>query len=284
MDLTRMSLPDSASSYLLLDFPGPGGQGAATLPEAGVLPGADALPGAAEPKALLSLREAGDLRYRHEDGNPLRVNFFEGCGISSSRVLGTKLAHSRSILFPSDAAQQRRLVDEAIVERGGADGVITREPSLVPTVTAADCMPIWILDRHSGAFGVLHSGWRGTGILKIAVEELGRRFGSPPSSLSAILGPAIGSCCYDVPEERAELFLERYGERAAFREGGTWRIDLREANIALAGSSGLGWLLSVDACTSCDPRLGSYRREGPASFTCMAAACGNFRPPEACRP
>jgi YfiH family protein len=264
MDIARVPLPEYVDSSLLLAFPGLNHRGVS---------------GEEEPQALLSLRAAGDMRYFHRGVNPHREKYFGRWGIEASRVLGIKLAHSRSILFPSDRADQERLVDEAIDARGGADGVLARDPRLVPTVTAADCMPIWILDRHSGVFGVLHSGWRGTGILTAAVEELGRRFGSPASAISAILGPAIGSCCYDVPEERARGFLKLYGDRAAFADGGRWRIDLREANIVIAERSGIGALLSVDACTSCDPRLGSYRREGPEHFTCMAAACGMFERP-----
>jgi copper oxidase (laccase) domain-containing protein len=158
----------------------------------------------------------------------------------------------------------------------GADGIVLRDRSLVATVTVADCMPIWILDRDSGAFGVLHSGWKGTGILAAAVEGIARRWGSPASAISAILGPAIGSCCYEVPAERGAAFARRFGEEAAFRKGGAWAIDLRAANIGLARSLGIGALLSVEACTGCDDRLGSYRRQGAASFTRMLAACGLF--------
>ena len=127
-----------------------------------------------------------------------------------------------------------------------------------------------------GAFGVLHSGWRGTGILAAAVEGLAARFGSQPSAMAAVLGPAIGACCYTVPEERARSFAAEFGEDSAAREGSVWRIDLRAANISLARRLGLGSLLSIDACTCCDHRLGSYRREGPAAFTRMVAACGVF--------
>ena len=258
MNLTRTSIPDSVGPSLSLGFPGSEGMAGR------------------EPRALLSLRSEGDMRHVHGGTNPKRDAFFRRSGVEPSRILGVKLVHSRAVLLSASGSEHEELVAEAMRLRGGADGVITLESRLVPTITAADCMPIWILDRSSGAFGVLHSGWRGTGILQVAVEELGRRFGSPPSAVSAILGPAIGSCCYNVPEERARLFLDHYGPRSAFQEGGQWRVDLREANIVLAERAGISSLLSVDACTSCDPRLGSYRRQGAADFTCMAAACGYF--------
>lgn len=258
MELTRTTLPESAGPGLTFRFPPAAGEGKG------------------EPRALLSLRSDGDMRYAGEARNANREAFFRRVGVAPERVLGIALAHSRAVLIGADEAEHRALLEEAQRQRGGADGLLSLDRRLVPTITAADCMPIWILDRASGAFGVLHSGWRGTGILQAAVEGLGRRFGSSPSDIAAILGPAVGSCCYDVPEERARLFLERYGPSAAFRREGTWRIDLREANIVIAERAGIGSLLSIDACTSCDERLGSYRRQGPSDFTCMAAACGRF--------
>ncbi|MDA8424947.1 MAG: hypothetical protein M0Z80_02320, partial [Treponema sp.] len=87
MDVKRMALPDTASTFLLLDFPGAAGAGGAA--EAGGAAGALGAAGAigAEPRALLSLRAAGDLRYRHEDGNPSRDGFFRLWGVEPSRVL-----------------------------------------------------------------------------------------------------------------------------------------------------------------------------------------------------
>jgi len=137
-------------------------------------------------------------------------------------------------------------------------------------------MPIWVLDGDCGAFGVLHSGWKGTGILAEAVGVLGETFGSRPSAMSVILGPAIGRCCYDVDEGRAAAFAAEFGASCAERRGATWRLDLRSANLELASTLGIGSLLSIEACTGCDERLGSFRREGPVAFTRMVAACGRF--------
>jgi hypothetical protein len=79
-----------------------------------------------------------------------------------------------------------------------------------------------------------------------------------------------------VPEERAVSFAAEFGKEAALRRGGETFLDLRAANITLAESLGIGYLLSIDACTSCDQRLGSYRRQGSSSFTRMLAVCGFF--------
>jgi polyphenol oxidase len=279
MILETIELPPEARGIIGLRFPrtdgdGPSTAGAAAVGAAAV--GAAAVGAAGEALALLSTASEGDMKYGDPACAPNRARALSAAGADPGRALGLALAHSRNVLFPADAEEHAALAAAAAGSGGGADGIVLRGSALVATVTVADCMPIWVLDRDSGAFGVLHSGWKGTGILAAAVAGIARRFGSAASSISAILGPAIGSCCYEVPAERARAFAREFGDEAAFSEGGAWKIDLRAANLGLARSLGLGALLSVDACTSCDERLGSCRRQGPASFTRMLAACGRF--------
>jgi hypothetical protein len=230
---------------------------------------------AGEPLALLSFASQGDMKFGDSRRAANRERFLRGAGIDPGNALGIELSHSRNLLFPSredDAAELAR--SGGGNGSGGADGILLRDPALAATVTVADCMPIWVLDRGSGTFGVLHSGWRGTGILARAIATLAERCGSRPASIAVILGPAIGSCCYAVPEDRAAEFSAEFGDRSVERRGDAWYLDLRAANLALAERSGAGYVLSIEACTSCDARLGSFRRQGPAAFTRMIAVCG----------
>jgi copper oxidase (laccase) domain-containing protein len=266
---SEIDIPEDALGFLELGFP-QGGTREGRL-QGGAQSGAQDR--ADEPRALLSLSGSGSMRYLEGIGNEVRDRFFRDAGLDPASVLGLTLVHSRNVLFPSCAGEHRRLAALASQD-GGADGIVLRDRSLVASVTVADCMPIWLLDRGSGAFGVLHSGWRGTGILGAAVSGLASRFGSDPGDMAVILGPAIGACCYHVPEERAASFASEFGAETAGERDGRWFIDLRAANLRLAERLGIGSLLSVRACTSCDPRLGSYRRQGSADFTRMVAACG----------
>lgn len=219
------------------------------------------------PWALLSLRPLGSMRFLHDRPNPLREEFFRDRGIAPDRVLAVELVHSRRVLFPKGPEELRGVQ---------ADGLIVEPGPWVPTVTVADCMPIWIRHAASGAYGILHSGWQGTGILADAVRGLGERFGAAPSEIDAFLGPAIGPCCYRVPEERARGFRDEFGPEAARFEDGAWRLDLGAANLGIARSLGLRSVTRISGCTSCEGDLGSFRREGPELFTRMVAAavCG----------
>jgi YfiH family protein len=234
------------------------------------------------PKAILSVLAAGNMKYDPSGVNPARMRLFSELGLEPSRIRSLQLRHTRNVIFQGNGEAVADLRQKADA-MGGADGLVVAEPESIPALTVADCMPIWLFDPKKEVFGLLHSGWRGTGILKAAVLGMISRFGSAPDDISAILGPSIGACCYTVPEERAMSFAAEFGEtsiRAAGAESGkdrvSFSIDLRAANIHLAGELGLGSLLDVKICTSCSPNLGSFRRQGAQDFTRMLALCGYF--------
>lgn len=262
MELTTISPDTGSGKYVEFGF-GPGGR---------------PLPG--DPRAVLTTIAAGDMRYLPGAPNGRRTTFFEAMGLEPDRVLSLQLRHTRRVVVHA-LGQDFQSLAAAAEARGGADGIATSDPAAVPALTVADCMPIWVYDETSGAFGVLHSGWKGTGILAEALRSMTIAFGTVPGDVSAIFGPSIGPCCYAVPAERAATFRAEFGDACVRIEAGAepaaaHRLDLRAANIALAERLGLGRVLNVDLCTACTPALGSYRRQGPERFTRMLALCGRF--------
>jgi YfiH family protein len=101
---------------------------------------------------------------------------------------------------------------------GDADIVIARTPGAALAVQTADCVPLLVADRATGAVAAVHAGWRGlaAGAPRTAVDALRTNFGSRPADLVAAIGPAIGACCYQVGPD----------VRAAFAGGGTSMADL----------------------------------------------------------
>ena len=267
-------LPD-ASSFLRLSFlPTDGNDDVASSAAPQGKPGVRPLPA-----ACLSLASWGDMRYLEGVDNPRRSAFFSHLGLLPADVLGTELCHTRRVLLEGRSGMELAGPDPAeAAAQASHDGILLRDAAKAACITVADCMPIWLLDRHSGSFGVLHSGWKGTGILAVAVRSLALAYGSPPEAISVILGPAIGACCYTVPPERAGAYAGEFGPEAVREEEGRTMLDLRAANLGLARRLGIGALLSVEACTSCDPRLGSFRREGAEAFTRMAAVAAVLPP------
>jgi polyphenol oxidase len=232
--------------------------------------------GAERPRCRLTLKKAGSMGIAKDVGNRRRV--FSAMGIDPDRTAAMTLVHGKRIAF---------FLEPAEVDGESGDGLITLNRNAIPTVTVADCLPIYLFDAHSGAFGMLHSGWRGTGIVIEALRELGLRYGTGPGDISIVLGPCIGPCCYEVDEGRAAEFAS-FGTGSVVRRDGRAFLSLKAANLNLLSKAGVTSITDVGDCTCCSGDLGSFRREAvllgladgrpPAEipFTRMAAMAGWF--------
>jgi polyphenol oxidase len=148
----------------------------------------------------------------------------------------------------------RRLCDAA--EAGDdveADGQATALRNLGAMVLTADCLPV-ALGASDGAVAMVHAGWRGlaAGILEEGVRAV-RELGGA-GEIVAIVGPGAGPCCYEVGEEVHAAF------DGAHRAG--HNIDLKAIAHERLLLVGVAEVRDVAACTICDRRFFSHRREG----------------------
>ena len=137
-----------------------------------------------------------------------------------------------------------------------ADGLWTDEPGLPILAMSADCLPVAIarVDAGAPAVAVLHVGWRGllAGVVAGGTRALGE------GALAAAIGPGIGPCCYEVGEELAAPFRERFGDDVV-RES---RLDLWTSAERALHAAGVGRVDRFDRCTSCEPEMFfSHRRD-----------------------
>jgi len=216
----------------------------------------------------VSTLKAGDMSLHHEQGSHNRRKLFELLGIESSRVASLTQVHSKKIVLAEDG--------DAVKHREG-DGLITNNRNTILSVTVADCVPIFLYTPTGDCFGLVHSGWKGTGIAAGCVNQMEKRFDVKAEQLSAVIGPSIGPCCYNVDAPRAEQFAMMWGDESAILRGGTHYIDLRKANVRLLEQAGVQNILVAENCTCCDPIFGSYRRQGPDDCTKMVALIGYFK-------
>jgi YfiH family protein len=142
-----------------------------------------------------------------------------------------------------------------------ADGQATVLRGVGAMVLTADCLPVAL--GCGGAVAAVHAGWRGlvAGVLEEgvrAVRELG-----DADEVIAIIGPGAGPCCYEVGEEVHAAFAgsHRIGTPPA-RIPPTRRIDLKAIARDRLLAIGVTEVQDLAACTICDERFFSYRREG----------------------
>jgi hypothetical protein len=136
------------------------------------------------------------------------------------------------------------------------DGLWTDEPGVPMLALSADCLPVAIAARGGETrLAILHAGWRG--LLEGVVEEGVRAVGA---RAAAAIGPAIGPCCYEVGDDVARPFAERFGEDVV-RDG---NVDLWTSCERALRAAGVEDVQRVDLCTRCNPELlFSHRRDGP---------------------
>jgi YfiH family protein len=236
---------------------------------------------------VLSARSAGNIEFLPRPGVPPRLNprreaFFRSQGIDPERVYSLFQVHSRdvySIGNPASAGAPERLSPAAFARQG--DGMVSFCRDVFLALTVADCLPVFLFDTENFFFAALHSGWRGTGIVLRALSVM-TQAGTRPEAVAAVLGPCIQGCCYKVDEQRAQDFEKEFGGSAGplgnvvLRRNDGPYISLQAANARLLAGAGVKHLAVCENCTYTDERLGSFRREGPGTYTRMTAATGPF--------
>lgn len=224
-----------------------------------------ASPKIARPLWGMTMKAAGSMRFRWNETNSNRDQFLaELCALFGGAEKGGQKQAVPLELIHSKIVYEAREACDTLNKQG--DGIVTQNASLVPVVTAADCVPLCFYDAGTGAFGAAHSGWKGTGIAAQVVLMMKKKYGSDPRDILAAIGPHIHDCCYLVDKERAEYFADNFGSDTVQEAGGLYRLSLLRANINVLLEAGVleENIVAAKNCTACDARFGSFRREAAA--------------------
>ena len=124
-----------------------------------------------------------------------------------ARALGAEGVVTAHQVHGRDVAVIRRGLPRP-VERPTCDALVSDGPETAVAIRAADCVPALLADARTGAVAAVHAGWRGVAARAIgsAIETLVREFGTSPVNIHAAIGPAIGSCCYEVGSDLVDAF------------------------------------------------------------------------------
>lgn len=116
---------------------------------------------------------------------------------------------------------------------GSADGLVADDSGTLLAVTAADCVPVYLVEPRRRLVGLLHAGWRGVaaGVLESALDRVDRGWSGARRDLWLHLGPAICGECYPVgPEVTEALGVSDRPPR---------HVDLRRILVGKATAAGL---------------------------------------------
>ena len=160
------------------------------------------------------------------------------------------------------------------------DGQITNEDDTVLYCLGADCVPVFMVDVEKRTIAASHAGWKGTvnNIVKATINRMISEFDCNPQNMKAVIGPSICVDCYEVSEDVASVFIDKYRflddvtkvvrpASGSFEENptGKFYLDLWEANRINLINSGLkSENIEISGyCTKCHPdMLFSHRHHG----------------------
>lgn len=213
------------------------------------------MPGRADVCYAFTARADGNLSTSVGEGPVVdnRVRLAARIGLPVTRLAFMDQVHGHAVTVidaPADPPPQ-------------ADALITSAPDVGVAVMAADCVPVLL--AAGDAVAAVHAGRGGVmgDIVGEAVTALLRTTGGSQDQVVAVIGPAIGGCCYEVPVEMAEAAEAVVDGVAATTTWGTPSIDLPAAVAAQLRRRGVTDVHRAGGCTRCDPdRWFSHRASG----------------------
>ncbi len=183
----------------------------------------------------------------------------------------------KALSVPEEALaipQQQHTATVCVVNSPGrydnCDALVTGVPGIFLSVSVADCTPIFLFDRKNNVVGCVHAGWRGTEqrIAENTLRTMVEQFNSNPADILAYIGPSANACCYEVGDDVAGKFDQRFIVRRGTRK----YLDIKSANEDQLRTGGIppSNIEKNTDCTICNPQLyHSYRRDRQRSGRMM---------------
>lgn len=146
------------------------------------------------------------------------------------------------------------------------DALILKDKNLGIFLNFADCTPVILYDEKQNIGAIAHAGWRGTAqrIAPLTVQKMIDEFNSQAKDIIAIIGPAIGFCCYNVGQEVYEKLsqtVNNFNGLYEIRQGNIF-VDLKNINKQQLLEIGVEKIDVCPYCTVCNnENFFSYRKE-----------------------
>lgn len=144
-----------------------------------------------------------------------------------------------------------------------ADALVTQHKGIACCVLTADCLPVFMAAKDGSEVAVAHAGWRG--LVDGVIENTLQGMKTPAANVAAHLGPAIGSCHFEVGVDVLNRFKDVDDSEAVEKcfcpSSGADKYMADLVGLARLRLQGLGVeVSSSNTCTVCESEtLYSYR-------------------------
>lgn len=141
------------------------------------------------------------------------------------------------------------------------DGFVSDQSGITLGIRVADCAAILAGDPKNGVIGAFHAGWKGAAgnILPKGINKM-IELGADTTEIQVYISPCISLNNFEVGEEVASKFPERFVDRSSFKKP---HVDLKGFLLWQMLNAGINQKnidISME-CTVQDDRYYSYRRE-----------------------
>ena len=194
-----------------------------------------------------------DFLYLAEENTKIICDYLE---INSCSLISPVQTHSANIATVQ--ADKNNYPD--------TDGLILTDNKQAIFLNFADCVPIILFDKEKNVAAISHAGWRGTAqkITRKTVKKMIDEFGCSDENITAVIGPAISKCCFDIGEDVYEELKSTIENSKGLFEIKENRIfaDLKGINYQQLQEAGISKIDICPYCTYCNNDLFfSYRKE-----------------------
>jgi YfiH family protein len=192
-----------------------------------------------------------------EDAWDMRTQWLASAGLEAEQLVVTHQTHGNAVTSVT-AANAGRGARPGSSPLANSDALVTNETGVVLLTLHADCMPVLLCDPVNRAVASIHAGWRGTvaDVCGETIRAMKDHFGTDPEKIIAFLGPAIGSCCYEVGADVREAWISSCADPDSYAvqtRTGNFVFDLEVSNRMLLERAGLDpvRIESCGICTRC---------------------------------
>jgi len=164
----------------------------------------------------------------------------EKLNIRIEDIVETDQTHTCNIRYVTEKDKKRAMGEP---EYNDVDGLFTDKKDVALMTFHADCTPLFFYDPVKKVIGMAHAGWRGTikNIAGIMIKAFINDFGCDPTNIKAAIGPSLGSCCFEVDKDVADLFISANTKYMDFMKikDEKYHFDLWEINKYIMINEGM---------------------------------------------